>query len=89
MTKITYDEQMTYNISHDFLFYHLFSYGTDTSVMKLDDVRCSHNNYLTILQCFYSAYIDSGCTNSNSYDATVQCCELHMLNDIWQINHIK
>ena len=70
---------MTYNINLDFLFYHLFSYGTDTSNMKLDDVSCSHNNYLTILQCSYSTYIDSGCINTNSYDATVQCCELHML----------
>ena len=43
--------------------------------MLLDNVNCPHNNYLTILQCSYSTDIDSGCT-SNSYDATVYCCEL-------------
>ena len=46
--------------------------------MLLDDVTCAHNNYLTILQCSYSTYIDSGCT-SNSYDATVYCCKCDYL----------
>ena len=50
--------------------------------MLLDDVNCPHNNYLTILQCSYSTIIDSGCTNSDSYDATVYCCKLStFLND--------
>ena len=40
----------------------------------MDDVNCDNNNYLTILQCSYSTYIDSGCVN-NYYDATVSCCE--------------
>ena len=51
--------------------------------MILDNVNCVHNNYLTILQCSYSIYINDGCT-SNSYDATVYCCEFkHFL-----INHV-
>ena len=52
----------------------LCSYGTDSNSMLLDDVNCANNNYLTILQCSFSTYIDSGCVNSNSYDATVYCC---------------
>ena len=52
----------------------LCSYGTDSNPMLLDDVNCANNNYLTILQCSFSIYIDSGCVNSNSYDATVYCC---------------
>ena len=42
--------------------------------MLLNHVNCSNSNYLTILQCFYSTYIDSECS-SNYYDATVYCCE--------------
>ena len=53
------------------------SYGTDYNPMLLDDVSCAHNTYLNILQCSYSTYIDSGCNNSNHYDATVHCCELN------------
>ena len=47
--------------------------------MKLDDVDCTRNDYLTILQCSYSTYIDSGCVNSNSYDATVYCCMCYIV----------
>ena len=43
--------------------------------MKWDDVNCASSSYLSIAQCLYSTYIDSGCTNSNSYDATVYCCK--------------
>ena len=43
--------------------------------MKWDDVNCASSSYLSIAQCSYSTYIDSGCTNSNSYDATVYCCK--------------
>ena len=53
-----------------------FSYGTDYYLMKWDDVYCVSSSYLSIAQCYYSTYIDSGCTNSNSYDATVNCCKL-------------
>ena len=56
-----------------------YSYGTDTSSMKIDDVTCSSSNYLSIAQCSFSTYIDSGCTNSNSYDATVYCCKLNCI----------
>ena len=52
------------------------SYGTDYLWMKWDDVNCASSSYLSIAQCSYSTYIDSGCTNSNSYDATVYCCKL-------------
>ena len=52
-----------------------FSYGTDSLSMKWDDVNCPSSSYLSIAQCSYSTYIDSGCTNSNSYDATVYCCK--------------
>ena len=52
-----------------------YSYGTDYFAMKLDDVNCASSSYLSIAQCYYSTYIDSGCTNSNSYDATVYCCK--------------
>ena len=51
------------------------SYGTDSLSMKLDDVNCASSSYLSIAQCYYSTIIDSGCTNSNSYDATVYCCK--------------
>ena len=44
--------------------------------MKMDDVICANSNYLSIAQCSFSTYIDSGCTNTNSYDATVYCCKL-------------
>ena len=47
--------------------------------MLLDDFNCPHNNYLTIFQCFYSTTIDSACS-SNSFDATVNCCEYNLLN---------
>ena len=50
------------------------SYGTDTNQMIIDDVDCAIN-YLTLLQCSFSTYIDSECTNTNSYDATVYCCK--------------
>ena len=43
--------------------------------MKMDDLNCDSSNYLTIFQCSFDTYIDSGCTNTNSYDATVYCCE--------------
>ena len=52
----------------------LFSYGTDFNPMLLEDVKCVNNNYLTILQCSFSTHIRRGCI-SNSYDATVYCCE--------------
>ena len=52
-----------------------YSYGTDSFHMKWDDVNCASSSYLSIAQCSYSTYIDSGCTNSNSYDATVYCCK--------------
>ena len=54
---------------------HFYSYGTDYSPMKMDDLNCANSNRLTIFQCSFSTYIDSGCTNSNLYDATVYCCE--------------
>ena len=41
----------------------------------MDDLNCYSSNYLTIFQCSFSTYIDSGCTNTNSYDATVYCCK--------------
>ena len=53
----------------------LFSYGTDTLPMKMDDLNCASSNYLTIFQCSFSTYIDSECANTNSYDATVYCCK--------------
>ena len=43
--------------------------------MKMNDLNCSSSSYLTIFQCSFDTYIDSGCTNNNSYDATVYCCE--------------
>ena len=55
----------------------MFSYGIDYNSMLLDDVNCASNNFLTILQCSFSTSIDSGCTNTNSYDATVYCCECY------------
>ena len=58
----------------------LFSYGTDHLRMKWDDVDCASNTYLSIAQCYYSTYIDSGCTNS--YDATVYCCKFVSANQI-------
>ena len=51
------------------------SYGTDYLHMKWNYVNCASSSYLSIAQCSYSTYIDSGCTNSNSYDATVYCCK--------------
>ena len=43
--------------------------------MKIDDLNCASSNYLTIFQCSFSTYIDSGCINTNSFDATVYCCK--------------
>ena len=43
--------------------------------MKIDDLDCANSTYLTIFQCSFDTYIDSGCNNSNSYDATVYCCK--------------
>ena len=43
--------------------------------MTMDDLNCANSNYLTIFQCSFSTYIDSGCTNTNSFDATVYCCK--------------
>ena len=56
----------------------LSSYGTDTLFIKIDDLNCASNNYLTIFQCLFSISTDSGCANTNSYDATVYCCELNI-----------
>ena len=47
--------------------------------MKWDDVNCASSSYLSIAQCSYSTIIDSGCVNSNSYDATVYCCKILLL----------
>ena len=52
------------------------SYGTDYLRIKLGGVDCASSHYLSIAQCSYSTDIDSGCINSNSYDATVYCCKL-------------
>ena len=57
----------------------LCSYSIDYNPMLLDDVNCA-NDYLTILQCSFSTYIDSGCINSNYYDATVYCCEFSIID---------
>ena len=56
-----------------YFFIATFSYGTDYYKTLISEVNCTHDNYLTILQCSYSIIIDSGCTDS--YDATVYCCE--------------
>ncbi|XP_019859697.1 PREDICTED: neurotrypsin-like, partial [Amphimedon queenslandica] len=56
------------------------SYGTDYLFMKWDDVNCASSSYLSIAQCTYSTYIDSGCVNSNSYDATVYCYTTRIWN---------
>ena len=53
----------------------MFSYGTDTLSMKIDDLDCANSTYFTIFQCLFDTHIDSGCTNTNSYDATVYCCK--------------
>ena len=66
----------------------LCSYGTDYNSMLLDDVNCVNNNYLTIFQCYFSTYIDSGCT-SNSYDATVSCCQYKYYHSIYYINMLQ
>ena len=77
----------------------ILSYGTDSLFMKWDDVNCASSSYLSIAQCSYSTYIDYGCSNSNSYDATVYCCKtmskmynytimLHLIDStrIWDSN---
>ena len=60
----------------------LCSYGIDSNPMLLDDVNCPNNNYLTILQCSFSTYINSGCT-SNSYDATMYCCMYNFYTSLY------
>ena len=55
--------------------------------MKWDDVNCASSSYLSIAQCTYSTIIDSGCVNSNSYDATVYCCKILLL--LYCILHIN
>ena len=49
------------------------SYGTDYTPTFLSAVSCDSSDYLTIFQCSFST--DRNCTNS--YDATVYCCESH------------
>ena len=46
--------------------------------MRVDDLNCISNNYLTVLQCSYSLYMDGVCTYGNSYDATVYCCKINV-----------
>ena len=65
---------MSVVVSNDYYF-SSYSYGTDYLLMKWDDVNCASTSYLSIAQCTYSTYIDNGCINSNSYDATVYCCK--------------
>uniref|UniRef100_A0A1X7T128 SRCR domain-containing protein n=1 Tax=Amphimedon queenslandica TaxID=400682 RepID=A0A1X7T128_AMPQE len=67
--------QLGYTGASNFSRAGLTSYGTDTNQMIIDDVECANRNYLTLLQCSFSTYIDSGCINTNSYDATVYCCK--------------
>ena len=43
--------------------------------MRMNDLLCASKHYLTIFQCSYSTYIDSGCNDNSLYDATVYCCE--------------
>ena len=43
--------------------------------MKMDKLNCSNRNYLTIFQCSFSTDINSECSNTDSCDATVYCCE--------------
>ena len=50
--------------------------------MKMDDINCASSSYLTIYQCSFSTYIDSGCINTNSYDATVYCCKYQNLHNV-------
>ena len=54
------------------------SFGTDTYPIQLDDVSCSTNTYLVILQCSYSTIITSNCVNGRD-DASVICCEWLLL----------
>ena len=61
------------DLSSYFFVIAFFSYGIDYYETLINEVNCTHDNYLTILQCSYSTTIDSGCTDS--YDATVYCCE--------------
>ena len=54
--------------------------------MKIDDLDCANSTYLTIFQCSFDTYIDSGCNNTNSYDATVYCCK--SINSLFSISYI-
>ena len=54
-------------------------YGMDDLPIKIYHLSCENSNFLSIFQCSFSTYIDSGCTNSNSYDATVYCCKLNCI----------
>ena len=60
-----------------------YSYGMSSQSMLLNNVNCSHNNFIHILQCSYSTIINSDCNNTNSYDATVYCCEFFYHNTVW------
>ena len=44
----------------------------------LDDVDCSTNTYLTILQCRYSTFIDSNCDRGVD-DVSVTCCTYYSI----------
>ena len=54
----------------------LYSFGSDSYSIILDDVDCSTSNYLVILQCSFSTYIDYNCINGLDDDASVTCCEI-------------
>ena len=63
------------DFKNDFFYVCRSSYGIDYLSPKLYDVDCSSSNYISIAQCSFSTDIGSGCTDINSYDATVYCCK--------------
>ena len=56
-------------------FFYYSSYGNDNASIEISNLNCSSSSYLTIYQCSYSTFVDSGCINNDTYDATVYCCK--------------
>ena len=49
-------------------------YGTDGNATLMENVSCSIDTYLTLLQCSVNAQYSTACSNDN-LDLVINCCE--------------
>ena len=75
--QVTLDLECKFSdFKNDFFHACKSSYGIDYLSPKWYDVDCTSSNYISIAQCSFSTIINRGCTDTNSYDATVYCCKI-------------